>query len=77
MSKCCCYDLKTGSLIIAQVDLSLEVAGLIITVVKLLLTDQKFSIYFGIGILLTALTIISCLYLKMGIEEVGSDLTYK
>lgn len=70
VSRCCCYDLKTGSLIIAQVDLSLEIAGLIITLVKLLLTDQKFTIYIGIGIILTAFTIISSLYLKKGIEEV-------
>ncbi|KAL5277911.1 hypothetical protein ACFFRR_002883 [Megaselia abdita] len=69
VSKCCCFDLKTGSLLIAQVDLSLEVAGLFITLVKLLLSEQKFTIYIGIGIVLTIFTIISCVYLKRGIQE--------
>uniref|UniRef100_T1GXL4 Cytochrome b561 domain-containing protein n=1 Tax=Megaselia scalaris TaxID=36166 RepID=T1GXL4_MEGSC len=69
VSKCCCFDLKAGSLIIAQMDLSLESAGLIITLVKILLSGHKFTFYIGVGIVLTCLTIIACLYLKKGIAE--------
>lgn len=72
LNRCCCFDLRTGTLIIGFVDLMLGIICVLSATFKLLggSLDESISIAFGIAALLVE--IVASIALIIGVRKVSS-----
>lgn len=70
VSECFCFSLRTGTKIIAHIQIVYSIVALISNIIAIMTADSPNKTTAGILILLSILSIIACIFLVKGVKEV-------